>query len=247
MIIFSESRQIVVESYRKQFERVGELLVQMQGEDLIEWLTLSGKDEVSAVEAVLIGDGEKDLEHVAAIRSRLEVPVIALLDNRNLQDLVSLYHAGADDVVCKPVHCEELMVRIAAIKKRILRVPNGMLGQRASVSAEGQDKITIFFDGADPLVNGEPLSLPRRERRILEYLASVNGRRVTKAQLFSAIYGLFDDHIDENVIESHISKLRKKLREALGSDPIDSKRYLGYQIDRQFVAMVNDRSMALSA
>ena len=32
------------------------------------------------------------------------------------------------------------------------------------------------------------------------------------------------------MIESHISKLRKKLRNALGYDPIDSKRYLGYRL-----------------
>jgi DNA-binding response OmpR family regulator len=31
-------------------------------------------------------------------------------------------------------------------------------------------------------------------------------------------------------VESHISKLRKKLRNVLGYDPIDTKRYLGYQI-----------------
>jgi hypothetical protein len=31
-------------------------------------------------------------------------------------------------------------------------------------------------------------------------------------------------------VESHISKLRKKLKHALGYDPIDTKRYLGYQL-----------------
>ena len=36
--------------------------------------------------------------------------------------------------------------------------------------------------------------------------------------------------VEENVVESHISKLRKKLRERLGFDPIDSKRFLGYRL-----------------
>ena len=52
--------------------------------------------------------------------------------------------------------------------------------------------------------------------------------RVSKAQIFHAVYGLFDGDIDETVIESHISKLRKRLRQRLGYDPIDSKRFLGY-------------------
>jgi DNA-binding response OmpR family regulator len=79
-------------------------------------------------------------------------------------------------------------------------------------------------------VRGEVLPLPRRERRILEYLVSNKGRRVTKTQIFNSVYGLFGEDIDENVVESHISKLRKRLRHKLGHDPIDSQRYLGYRL-----------------
>jgi DNA-binding response OmpR family regulator len=86
------------------------------------------------------------------------------------------------------------------------------------------------MDGRDPEVGGVPLPLPRRERRILEFLAANSGRRVTKTQVFNAIYGIFDDEVEENVVESHISKLRKKLRDKLGYDPIDSKRFLGYRL-----------------
>jgi DNA-binding response OmpR family regulator len=53
---------------------------------------------------------------------------------------------------------------------------------------------------------------------------------VTKSQIFNSVYGLFDQEIDENVIESHISKLRRRLRGRLGYDPIDSKRHLGYRL-----------------
>jgi two-component system, OmpR family, flagellar system response regulator FtcR len=56
------------------------------------------------------------------------------------------------------------------------------------------------------------------------------GRRLTKSQIFNAVYGLFDDVVEENVVESHVSKLRKKLRARLGYDPIDSQRFLGYML-----------------
>jgi DNA-binding response OmpR family regulator len=46
-----------------------------------------------------------------------------------------------------------------------------------------------------------------------------------------SIYGIFDENVEENVVESHISKLRKKLRRQLGYDPINSVRYLGYRLD----------------
>lgn len=56
---------------------------------------------------------------------------------------------------------------------------------------------------------------------------------MTKAQVFNAIYGVFDEDVEENVVESHISKLRKKLREKMGFDPIESKRFLGYRLATQ--------------
>ncbi len=92
------------------------------------------------------------------------------------------------------------------------------------------ERLQVYLDGRDPQVDGETLALPRRERRILEYLASIGDRRATKAQIYSAIYGLFNENVEETVVESHISKLRKKLRTCLGYDPIDSKRFLGYRL-----------------
>jgi len=91
-------------------------------------------------------------------------------------------------------------------------------------------QLRVFSDGRDPEVKGEVLPLPRRERRILEYLVNNKDCRVTKTQIFNYVYGLFSDDIDENVVESHVSKLRKRLRHRLGYDPIDSQRYLGYRL-----------------
>ena len=50
----------------------------------------------------------------------------------------------------------------------------------------------------------------------------------TKEQVFNAVYGAFTSDVDESVIEGHISKLRKKLRQKLSFDPIEVRRYLGY-------------------
>ena len=80
-------------------------------------------------------------------------------------------------------------------------------------------QLRVFSDGRDPEVQGEVLPLPRRERRILEYLVNNKDCRVSKTQIFNYVYGLFSDDIDENVVESHISKLRKRLRHRLGYDP----------------------------
>jgi DNA-binding response OmpR family regulator len=72
------------------------------------------------------------------------------------------------------------------------------------------------------------LALPRRERHILEYLVRKRGHRLTKKQIFDAVYGIYSEDVEDSVVEGHISKLRKKLRQRLGYDPIDAKRYIGY-------------------
>ena len=146
--------------------------------------------------------------------------MIALSEHHSLEHTLRLFESGVDDVVRKPVHIREILARITAIRRRG--------SEEAAYTEVGS--MRIFMDGRDPEINGEPLPLPRRERRILEYLASNRGRRVTKTQVFNAIYGIFDEEVEENVVESHISKLRKKLREKLGRDPIDSKRFLGYRL-----------------
>ena len=226
MIIFIEDRQLVVEGYKKRFEKAGEVLVRLSGSDLIDWITTSAPNELASVEAFLIGQTPDAEETINTIRRKLDVPIVAMLDTRSLEQLISFYRQGVDDVVAKPVHFEELLVRIAAIKKRSFR---------PEITKTPGEPIVVYFDGRDPEISGEQLLLPRRERRILEYLASINGRRATKAQIFGAIYGVFDEQIEENVVESHISKLRKKLRENLGNDPIDSKRYQGYRLDPSMV------------
>ncbi len=226
MIIFIENRQLVVEGYKNRFEKAGETLIRLTANDLIDWINTSNASELASVEAFLIGETEAPSETIDAIRRKLNVPIVALLDNRSLEQLINFYLKGVDDVVVKPVHFQELLIRIAAIKKRIVQ----------PAKQKTAEPIVVYFDGRDPEIHGDQLLLPRRERRILEYLASINGRRATKAQIFGAIYGVFDEKIEENVVESHISKLRKKLRQYLGYDPIDSKRYLGYQLDPKSVA-----------
>ena len=227
MIVFVENRQLVVDSYKSRFENAGETLVRLASHDFVGWIQASPQEEVDTIEAILIGEATQIETLVSAAQKKLNVPIIALLDNRSLEQTLSFYRAGVDDVVGKPVHYEELLVRIATIKRRMLK----------SLFESATGSVQIFFDGRDPLVSGKELMLPRRERRILEYLASIGGRRASKSQLFGAVYGAFDDHIDESVIESHMSKLRKKLRQRLGADPIDSKRYLGYRLDQEVVCI----------
>ncbi|WP_284777125.1 winged helix-turn-helix domain-containing protein [Agrobacterium sp. lyk4-40-TYG-31] len=221
MIVVVDERKLVKDGYTALFGREGIPSTGFDPVEFGEWVNTAADSDIAAIEAFLIGQAEMTQELPRAIRDRSQAPVIAVSDQHSLDATLALFDCGVDDVVRKPVHPREILARAAAIRRRLSVLTN----------FTDAGPIRVFSDGRDPEVSGEVFALPRRERRILEYLIANRGRRVSKAQIFNAIYGIFDEEVEENVVESHISKLRKKLRKKLGFDPIDSKRFLGYCID----------------
>ncbi len=220
MIVIVDERELVKEGYTSLFGREGYSTTGFLPEEFHDWVETADDNDLKSVGACLIGEIHDDQLSPAIIREKTGAPVIALVDQGSLDATLKLFELGVDDVVRKPVHVRELLARITAIRRRAVAVDDAtVLG-----------RLKIYSTGRDPEIDGVPFPLPRRERRILEFLASIGERRATKSQIFSAIYGVFESDVEENVVESHISKLRKKLREALGFDPIDSKRFLGYRL-----------------
>ncbi len=187
------------------------------------------------MQGFLLGDFDERARCASAIRRQSRAPIIALADSRSLEQTLVLFDAGIDDVLPKPVHVREILARAEAIWRRV----NGEAAQdhppttvapddMPAAPAPRAERLKVFFDGRDPEIDGVPLTLPRRERHILEFLVRNRGRRVTKTQLFNGVYGVYSDGVEESVVEGHVSKLRKKLAQALGHDPIEAKRYIGY-------------------
>ncbi len=220
MIVIVDERESVVNGFSACFDREGVTATGLPPSEFGNWVNSAADEDIGAVEAFLLGDFGERKQLPGKIRERSTAAVIALNETRCLEETLDLFSSGVDDVIRKPVHVREILARIKAITARraedIAKEPTGLL--------------RVFFDGRDPEVAGSVLPLPRRERRILEYLYKNRGHRVTKTQIFNFVYGLFDEGVDENVVESHISKLRKRLRSRLGFDPIDSQRYLGYRL-----------------
>ncbi len=219
MYIVVDQRSDVAGGFTAMFGREGLAAVGFDSDDFHDWLSSASERDLGAVEGFVLGEFELRASIPVSIRNRSQAPIIALSEVRSLEQTLELFQAGIDDVVRKPVHVKEIVARSDAVWRRV----------KSEKREVGNDRLKIFFDGRDPEIDGEPLQLPRRERHILEYFAKNASRRITKTQLFNAIYGVFNDDVDETVVEGHISKLRKKLRMRLGHDVIDAKRFLGYQ------------------
>jgi DNA-binding response OmpR family regulator len=210
MLIIVDERELVKSGYTCRFGEEGIASAGFCVDQFLDWVDSAMEKDVQAVEAFLIGECPDRRELPRLIRKRSQAPVIAMNEAPSLEQTLGLFSAGVDDVVRKPIHVKEILARVNAIRRRAT----------ASEDYAVAGEVQVFFDGRDPLVKGEQLVLPRRERRLLEYFVVNKGRRLTKSHIFNAVYGLFDEAVEENVIESHVSKLRKKLRARLGSRPI---------------------------
>jgi DNA-binding response OmpR family regulator len=124
--------------------------------------------------------------------------------------------AGADDYVIKPFAMAELVARIHAVLRR----------SRPGGSSISVDDLVINDDATRVRRGGDSVDLTGTERRLLGYLAAHRDRVVSKTQILTAVWGY--DGFDENVVEVHISSLRRKLEAGGRSRLVHTVRGRGY-------------------
>jgi DNA-binding response OmpR family regulator len=129
------------------------------------------------------------------------VAVIVLTARGDLGDRVAGLDGGADDYLAKPFAVEELLARLRAV----LRRPTALAADTIRLG-----RLSFDFNHRTASVDGEPLELPRRELLVLEALLRRKGRTVLRASLEEAVYS-FDDEIQSNALDTHVSRLRRKL------------------------------------
>ena len=163
------------------------------------------------------------LEACMKIREFSNVPIIMLTAKSEDADKLMGFECGADDYLTKPFHLDELAARIRSLTLRRFTQSDVVL-----TCAE------LSFDtkARTASVRGETLSLTRKETGILEYLLLHQGRPVSQEELLEHVWDSGADGFG-NSIRVHISALRKKLRAALGYDPIRNRIGEGYVMEAQ--------------
>jgi DNA-binding response OmpR family regulator len=162
------------------------------------------------------GDG---LSLIPRLRARgIVAPVIVLTALGDVVDRVAGLDMGADDCLAKPFAVEELLARLRAV----LRRPTELSSNSVEVG-----RLTFDFNHRIAHVDGKPLDLPRRELLVLETLMRRTGRTVLRASLEEAVYS-FDDEVQSNALDTHVSRLRRKLADAQAEIEIHGIRGVGY-------------------
>jgi two-component system OmpR family response regulator len=76
---------------------------------------------------------------------------------------------------------------------------------------------------------GHPVLLQPREFRLLEELLRNSGRVVTRRMLLERVWHFHFDP-QTNIVETHMSRMRRKLNEGFADDPIETVRGEGYKM-----------------
>ena len=137
----------------------------------------------------------------------ITTPAILLTARHEREDAVTGLKLGADDYVKKPFGLEELLLRVAAVLRRV----NG-----ESDSALVCGTISLSVARHEVVCAGNAIDLSPTEFRLLEYLMENKNRVLTKQQLLDAVWGI-DFDSSTTVVETFISYLRKKMSPEIDS------------------------------
>jgi len=164
------------------------------------------------------------LSVLKALRAaRIETPVLILSALASVGDRIEGLEQGSDDYLVKPFSFAELLARV-----------NALLRRRESRLDPAEHRLTVGDLEIDPLSRtvkrgGKKLDLKPREYLLLEYFARNEGRVVTRTMLLEQVW---DYHFDPatNVIDVHVSRLRRKLEEGFDRPMLHTVRGAGYML-----------------
>lgn len=195
-------------------------------------LAENGSDALAEVasgvpDAVILDIGLPDIDGLDVCRMLRRdgnrVPILMLTARDAVSDRIDGLDAGADDYLGKPFAVEELLARIRAL----LRRPAETLADALHIAA-----LSFDFTHCEASVAGQRMELPRRELLALETLVRRAGRTVLRGALERAVFG-FDAEIQSNALDTHVSRLRKKLADTGAGVEICSIRGVGYLLRQQ--------------
>ena len=153
---------------------------------------------------------------LAALRPVSRTPVLMLTARDAVPDRIKGLNAGADDYLTKPFDIDELLARLRALIRR-------SAGQTHPTITIGE--LVLDTAARRACVAGTEVVLTAREYSLLEYLALHRGEVVSRTTLYEHLFDEDDDSLS-NLLDVHVSNLRKKL----GHDLIVTRRGLGYCI-----------------
>jgi DNA-binding response OmpR family regulator len=160
---------------------------------------------------------------VRALRAaRNPVLILMLALAQQVEERVGHLRRGADDCLPQPFQFEELAARVAALARRaggyLERAPLVMIGD-----------LVLDRHAREVSRSARPIELTAKEFAVLDLLASAPGRAFSRAQILARVWGVNADPLT-NVVDVHLSHLRRKIDQPHQVKLIRTVRSVGYKL-----------------
>lgn len=154
------------------------------------------------------------------------VPVLILTAMDTTDDVVKGLDVGADDYITKPFKIEELLARTRALLRR-------KSDQKSSLINVGP----LEIDQARKEIkrNGKLLNLTLKEYMLLVYLATNEGRVLSRSQLSEHVWDM-EFEPSSNIIDVYVGYLRNKIDKNFDFPLIKTVRGHGYMLETAQIA-----------
>ncbi len=144
--------------------------------------------------------GERALDLGRRFRALSDAPMMFLMESESLEERIDGFNLGADDVLSRPIAIGEVCARANALLRRTGRITR-------NVHAVGELEVDEAAHTVS--INNRSIDLTAMEFSLLLTLVRHRGQVLSKTQLLSEVWGF--DHYDVNLVEVHVSALRRKL------------------------------------
>lgn len=185
-------------------------------------LYMASSSDFDAIVMDRMVPGMDGLSVIKAVRAAgVQTPILILSALAHLDERVTGLRAGADDYLTKPFGFAELAARLENLMRRGAAKP-------VETNLACGD-LTLDLLSRRVTRGGRALDLLPRELKLLEYLLRHRDRVVTRTMLLEEVWDYrFDPHT--SLIDTHISRLRKKIDEGFDRPLLHTVRGSGYRL-----------------
>ncbi len=180
------------------------------GEDALEMIT--DIHEVIILDVMMGGiSGFKVAEKLR--KSGNFVPIIFLTAKNTENDMLTGFSLGGDDYIAKPFSVKEVLVRVKALLKRSALTK--MTPAEPIPTDWSYKGLNIDLQGNRVTIDGNEVSLTKKEFEILSLLARTSPNLLTRAEILNSVWGE-NEFVLDRTVDVHITRLRKKLGDYAG-------------------------------